>query len=222
MTNSARLRRNRHVRRALSAGEFDRWARARSRPINDALVYYESFGGNGMLCNPEAIFRALLVAPDMQHLHHVWGLSDLDAHAETVDAFARDDRVEFVQIGTQDYRVALSTAKYLVNNATFPRQFGKRDGQMYLNTWHGTPLKAMGYDIPGGVLATRNVVRNFLCSDFLLAPNKATEEMYLSAYRMRNIYRGKMILEATPDRSTFRRGRSSASTGAPGNIWLVA
>ena len=61
-----------------------------------------------------------------------------------------------------------------MNNATFPPQFGKRKGQVYLNTWHGTPLKAMGYDIRGGAVDTRNVARNLLSADYLLAPNDDT------------------------------------------------
>ena len=37
---------------------------SRSRPIRHRTVLYESFAGNGALCNPEAIFRALLADPE--------------------------------------------------------------------------------------------------------------------------------------------------------------
>ncbi len=47
------------------------------------------------------------------------------------------------------YFKALATAKYLVNNATFPQELAKRPEQTYLNTWHGIPLKHMGFDMPG-------------------------------------------------------------------------
>ena len=151
-----------------------------------------------MLCNPEAIFRTLVAADDMRHLNHVWALTDLDLYSNTVAEFAHHPRVRFVRIGSTAYHTALSTSKYLINNATFPVTFAKRPGQVYLNTWHGTPLKAMGYDMPDGPVNSRNVVRNFLNCDFLLAPNDATSTMYLDAYRMRNIFRGRMICEGTP------------------------
>jgi CDP-glycerol glycerophosphotransferase (TagB/SpsB family)/glycosyltransferase involved in cell wall biosynthesis len=106
--------------------------------------------------------------------------------------------VRFVRYKSPAYFAAFSTAKYLVNNATFPPQFGKREGQVYINTWHGTPLKAMGYHIPDGALDTRNVVRNFLNADYLLASNEDTAQMYLSAYRMSNMYRGAIVQEGSP------------------------
>lgn len=159
---------------------------------------YESFAGNGMLCNPEAIFRALLATPDQQHLRHVWALTRVDADSPAVAEFAHDPRVDFVVRGSAAYYSAVSRAKFLVNNATFPEYFGKRSGQIYLNTWHGTPLKAMGYDVPHGAVQTRNVVRNLLAADYLLAPNADTAQMYLSGYRMANIFAGSMIHVGTP------------------------
>jgi CDP-glycerol glycerophosphotransferase len=186
------------ARRLKIAVRDEQLARARRAPLDPHTVMYESFAGNGMLCNPEAIFRALLAAPDQQHLHHVWALSDLGLYQRTVAEFADDPRVRFVRRGSRAYFDALATAGYLVNNATFPDGFGKRDGQLYLNTWHGTPLKAMGYDVPHGGLDTRNVTRNFVQADYLLAPNDDTAQMYLRAYRMANIFRGRMIVEGTP------------------------
>ncbi|MFN2563344.1 MAG: CDP-glycerol glycerophosphotransferase family protein [Jatrophihabitans sp.] len=186
------------ARRATVALEYERIAQSRRAPIDENTVVYESFSGNGMLCNPEAIFRALLAADDMQHLRHVWALANLTDYTDTIAEFVDNPRVSFVELKSNDYYKALASAKYLINNATFPSQFGKRTGQIYVNTWHGTPLKAMGYDVPGGAVDTRNIVRNFLSADYLLAPNEDTARMYLDAYRMQNIFRGKIVAEGTP------------------------
>jgi CDP-glycerol glycerophosphotransferase len=134
----------------------------------------------------------------MQHLRHVWALSNIDPNSPSVAEFAGHPRVAFVVRGSGPYYTELSRAKYLVNNATFPELFGKRIGQIYLNTWHGTPLKGMGYDVPQGAVQTRNVVRNFLTADYLLAPNDDTAQMYLTGYRMANIFNGCMIHVGTP------------------------
>jgi len=186
------------AKRMQTAMMYERIARARRRSINENAVFYESFAGNGMLCNPEALFRALLELPEFGHFKHIWALSDLEAHADVVAEFAHHPRVRFVKYNSVKYYAALATSKYLVNNATFPPQFGKRTGQVYLNTWHGTPLKAMGYDVPGGAVDTRNVARNFLCADYLLAPNDETARMYLSGFRMQNIFRGRILEAGSP------------------------
>jgi CDP-glycerol glycerophosphotransferase (TagB/SpsB family) len=169
------------------------------RTVDERLVVYESFAGNGALCNPRAIFEELLAAPDMAHLRHVWCFADLTVKREFDERFARNWRVRSVLIGTVDYYKLLATAKYLVNNATFPANFTKRAQQIYLNTWHGTPLKSMGYDSPVGPFGVRNTVRNFLAADYLLSPNEHTTQIvYAQGYRLRGIYRGTVIEEGYP------------------------
>ena len=62
----------------------------RNRPIEAGVVLYESFSGNGMLCNPEAIFRQLLTTPDIHQLKHIWVLSDLRQYRTTVAEWERE------------------------------------------------------------------------------------------------------------------------------------
>jgi CDP-glycerol glycerophosphotransferase (TagB/SpsB family)/glycosyltransferase involved in cell wall biosynthesis len=171
----------------------------RRLPVDPAVVLYESFAGNGALCHPEALFRALLPDPAYAHLRHVWVLDDPTRHPAIVQEFAGDPRVRFVVRRSPSYFRFLSTAGYLVNNATFPAEFSKRRGQVYLNTWHGTPIKAMGYDIPGGGPATRNIVRNFLQADYLLSASPfMTEQMYAIGYKLRNILPGVVVEAGSP------------------------
>src|SRR4051812_15706994 len=185
--------------RAKRAARYEIHAHWRRQPIVQGAVFYESFSGNGMLDNPEAIFRALLASPDLGRLTHIWALSDLKRYRATVEEFADDPRVTFVRHGSPAYYRALATSQYLVNNATFPPDFSKRDGQVYLNTWHGTPLKRMGYDIEDGALATANIVRNMVAADYLLAANSfMADQMYETAYKMKGVYRGAIVEEGYP------------------------
>jgi CDP-glycerol glycerophosphotransferase len=93
----------------------------------------------------------------------------------------------------------LATAKYLINNTTFPSYFNKRDGQIYINTWHGTPLKHMGKDInDGGFAHYKNILRNFLHCDYLVMPNKFTINVMLESHGLQSIFPGKLIDEGYP------------------------
>jgi len=193
----------RAVRSALSRAKriptSEQIAWARSRPIRHRTVVYESFAGNGALCNPEAIFRSLLADPEFADLTHIWSISDPDAAAALRAEFADTRNVVIVARGSAAYWRAVSTAGYLVNNATFPPAFSKRVGQVYLNTWHGTPLKLMGFDMPGGARESANTLRNLLNADYLLAANPfMAETMYEDAYQLRNVYRGAIIEEGYP------------------------
>ena len=185
--------------RVKRAARFEIHAYWRRQPIVPGSVLYESFSGNGMLCNPEAVFRKVLASPDLSHLTHTWVLSEFDQYKSTIAEFAGRPDVSFVRYGSPAYFRALATSNYLVNNATFPPDFSKREGQVYVNTWHGTPLKRMGYDIEDGALATANIIRNFVAADYLLAANAfMADQMYETAYKLRGIYRGTIIEEGYP------------------------
>lgn len=184
------------ARESVMAARYARW---REQPVAPRTVLYEAFSGNGMLDNPEAIFRHLLAQPDMADLEHIWVLDDLAKHADVTAEFAGNPKVRFVEIRSADYFKALAQAQYLFNNATFPQEFAKRPEQVYVNTWHGVPLKYMGFDMAGGGPSSRNVTRNFLQADFLLSANEfMTDTMYRRAYRMQGIYRGGVIEEGHP------------------------
>lgn len=171
----------------------------RRLPIDRGTVLYESFGGRGIVCGPEAILRALLADPRHADLRHVVVLDDPDRHPLAVAELRADRRVRIVTRRSAAYYRHLSTAGLLVNNRAFPATFAKRPGQVYLNTWHGTPLKAMGRDVPGGRDVAANVLRNFLQADYLLSASPfMTETLYASAYRLRNMFPGIIIEEGTP------------------------
>ncbi len=176
------------------------WYHATSRlPVRPEIVLYEAFGGQGVLCHPEAIFRELLAAEDLQHLHHIWVLKEGIDRQGALGDLVDHPRVSTVTRGSYAYVRALATAGFLVNNATFPPSFAKREGQVYLNTWHGTPMKKMGRDEPGQVAATRNVLRNFLMSDYVVSSSPyMTSTMYESAYGLLNVYPGLVIDEGNP------------------------
>ena len=187
------------LRQVGAAARAELQAFARRGRLRGGVVLYESFAGNGVLCNPEAIFREILRSPDLGELRHIWVLNSLREHREVQEEFAAHPRVRFVRRRSLAYFRTLATSQYLVNNATFPAEFSKRPGQIYLNTWHGTPLKRMGYDMPHGALDSANTLRNFVAADFLLSQNSfMTQQMYETAYKLRGAFRGLVIEEGYP------------------------
>lgn len=95
------------------------------------------------------------------------------------------------------YRL-LASCGYLMNDSTFPQRFQKKADQIYLNTWHGVPLKHMGCDVPLRSYAIGEVQRNFLHADYLLFPNPFMQKIMLRSYMLNQLYRGTVIQEAYP------------------------
>ncbi|RIN85973.1 hypothetical protein BU005_13035, partial [Mammaliicoccus sciuri] len=57
--------------------------------------------------------------------------------------------------------------------------------QIYINTWHGTPLKYMGLDIPNNLIGAQNTIKNFLNSDYIISPNAHTTKILNSAFKLK-------------------------------------
>jgi len=110
---------------------------------------------------------------------------------------------KIVYYESRKYYRLLATAKYLVEDTSFPEKFIKRKDQIYLNTWHGTPLKLMGRDEALGAYAIGNVQKNFFCADYLLYPNEYMKEKMFSAYMLDELYKGSVIYEGYPRNAVF-------------------
>ena len=108
-----------------------------------------------------------------------------------------------VRYASAKYYRLLATAKYLVEDTSFPDKFIKHEGQIYLNTWHGTPWKMMGKDEERGAYAIGNVQKNFLYADYLLYPNEYMKNVMFKAYMLEDLYKGTVVYEGYPRNSIF-------------------
>lgn len=109
-----------------------------TRPVDDELAVFSAFWGEQGRCdNPKAIDEAVeRLAPSIRR---VWVTT---ADRKTL----MPDDVDLVIRDSMGYYRCLARAKYLVNNVNFGGAFVKRPESVFLQTHHGTPLKAMGVD----------------------------------------------------------------------------
>lgn len=109
-----------------------------------------------------------------------------------------------VNITSRKYFKVLATAKYLFNDTSFLWYFVKKDGQVYFNTWHGTPFKTLGRSIKDDFHLLGNVQRNFLMSDYLLYPSEFMRDVMLDDYMINNIaVNTKVVLGGYPRNEIF-------------------
>ncbi|ARC60636.1 MULTISPECIES: glycosyltransferase [Bacillus] len=164
--------------------------------IDPHIIFYESYHGKAMNDNPYAIFKHLVNNEEYKNFTHVWALNDQDnPYAQKYKGLKN---VRFVKVHSEEYIKYLTKAKYLINNVTFPTYFQKKDEQIYINTWHGTPLKTLGKDMEGPIGQHKNIQRNFLHSDYILSPNKFTSEKLIDSHDLEGLYNGEIIEEGYP------------------------
>lgn len=118
--------------------------------------------------------------------------------------------VNLTVLSSEEYFQILSSAKYLINDNTFLPFFIKKEGQVYLNTWHGTPLKSLGRGIKNDAHAIGNTQKNFVTADYLLFPNAHTRDAIIADYMIANISSGSYLMAGYPrNEAFFDAGRSA-------------
>ncbi len=168
--------------------------------INSDTILYESRDGSTISDSPLALFLSLANNKDYTNFQHVWVVMDKLSSLNLINVpESLKSKILFVERNSKEYVDYMLTAKYLITNSTFQSWFSKKKEQVYINTWHGTPLKAMGFDIENQLGNTQNVLRNLLMTDYFLSPNPHTTKIFAgSGYKMRGIYKGEIIESGYP------------------------
>ena len=125
-------------------------------------------------------------------------MPDKVSAAEERIAFYGFRNVTILVNGSQEYREALARVKYLVTDNSFSFYFIKRPEQVYVNTWHGTPLKALGRTDLKNTTSIANVQANFLKADYLLHPNQFTKEIMMRDYMVDRLFRNRTVVMDYP------------------------
>ena len=139
-------------------------------------VFFESFYGQVVACNPRAIDARL--AAECPDLVRYW--STVDASVAVPDGAVR------VVEGSAEWWDARAKAKLLIVNDWLRKRYVKRARQTVLQTWHGTMLKRLALDRAGiGIRTKVAVLRERARWDVMLAQNPHSTEHFRSAYRFR-------------------------------------
>ncbi|KAB2346886.1 bifunctional glycosyltransferase/CDP-glycerol:glycerophosphate glycerophosphotransferase [Actinomadura rudentiformis] len=114
-------------------------------PVRAGSVVFESHLGKQYSDNPKYIYREL--RRSRIPVHAVW------SYEASTRGFPSD--ATLVKRESWGYYLALARAEYWVDNQGFPDGIRKRPETTYIQTWHGSALKTMGFDQPSMKSGTR-------------------------------------------------------------------
>lgn len=146
-------------------------------PVSDDLIVFEAGLGRQMNDSPKAIYDELLRRGDTRT--KVW-VYNRKPHVA-------DSRTRVVKKNSPEYFWYLARAKYWVSNQNLPHYITRRPEGVYLQTWHGTPLKRMFHDLEtvygrdDGYKA--RVTKAIAQWSHLLSPSPFATESFASAFR---------------------------------------
>ena len=172
-------------------------------PVDEKTILFESFHGKEISDSPLAMARALLDMPCAGEYRLWFSTNDLDRDKDVLKRLGLNDSIGLVHIHSEEYAKLLATAGFMINNSSFPSYVVRREGQKYLQTWHGTPWKTLGRSMKGELASIHNSQHNFIQSSHLLFPNEFTKEAMMHDYVLNDIFTGKVITYGYPRCAVF-------------------
>ena len=111
--------------------------------VDEKTIIFESFMGRSYSDNPRALYEEMIKNKRFDDYKFIWCFKEPEEKNEIEDL----KKAKIVRYNSKAYYEAYSKAKYFISNSRIPEAIKPRDGQEYIQTWHGTPLKRLGYDL---------------------------------------------------------------------------
>ena len=199
------------VRKILRAGIFAKnrmiYFRYYFKPVNEKVVLFESFMGRKYVDSPKAMYEYMLKSKEYKDFEFVWFFKNPDDYKH----IAKNKRTKVVKYGSKAYYKYYATSKYWVTNSRVPDTIVKKKNQVYIQCWHGTPLKKLGFDIEvkgGNAMNSLKDIRYKYQVDskkysYMVSPSAFCSEKFISAFNLKAVGKEDIVIEKGYPRNDF-------------------
>lgn len=167
--------------------------------VDDKMIIFEAFFAKKYACSPKAIYEYMANNSKYHDYKFVWAFRKTNEARELF----RDKKVILVKYDSKKYYRYYAKAKYWVRNTRLPECIIKKDNQVYIQCWHGTPLKKLGFDIKvkgNNPLSSNRLVRkqynhDSKMYDYMISPSKYCTEKLISSFNLEKLGKKDIIVE---------------------------
>lgn len=146
-------------------------------PLKKDYVVFETFMGKNYSDSPKYIYE-YLAKHNKKNFKFVWVLNN-----GTKPPYG----AKVIKRMSLRYLYYMAVSKYFVFNVRQPQWFTKREGQIFLETWHGTPLKRLVFDQEEVTSASPTYKLEFYRQredwDYLIAANPFSTKTFRSCFK---------------------------------------
>lgn len=150
-------------------------------PVKKQRIVFESFSGKQYSCNPRAIYEYLVKTKADYEM--IWSINPNQTR------FFEMLGIPYVRRFSLRWFFCLARAKFWVTNSRMPNWVSKPAHTIYIQTWHGTPLKKLVADMPNVKMpgiTKEEYVKNFHAEssqwDYLISPNSYSSKIFKRAF----------------------------------------
>lgn len=172
--------------------------------VDKNIVFFESHNSIDFAGNMLAIAAELSSNSKYQNIQiYISYVSESKAKIETLINKYTIRCTSLIERESKEYFRILATAGYLFTDVAYYSLFRKKRGQTCVSTWHGTPLKTLGFTFCEDEYVVANQKRGFLLADYFICPNEYTWNCIRESYQLEGLFQGKVVYGGYPRNSVF-------------------
>ncbi len=160
-------------------------------------VVFACFQGLSYCDSPKAIYEHIKALDAFKDFRFIWAFKE----PENYDHL-KDERTSVIKIDSKAFLKTLGRAKYWIFNYKIRDHIDPKKDQIFVQCWHGTPLKRLGCDLENfeNAMNTLSEIRkryNIETKKFsyFLSPSAFASEKFISAWNMKESGKESGILE---------------------------
>lgn len=180
--------------------------RVKNIPVSEKTVLFNAFNGKSYCCTPKAVYQYMQSQEKYKDYEYIWVVQDTEKYSFLENM----PNTCIVKDKSSEYIKALGKAKYWFCNYKIYDYVYPKKNQLYIQCWHGTPLKRLGCDIEksDAAMSTISEIRNRYRYDakrfsYLLSPSSFTTEVFATAWDLVDEQEKKKIVEVGYPRDDF-------------------
>ncbi len=174
--------------------------------VDEKTIIFCSFNGKSYSCSPKAIYLYMLNNEKYKDYKFIWAFKEIDKYKE----LEKENNTTLVEMKSKDYKKYLAKAKYWIFNYKVPDYLYPKKNQIFVQCWHGTPLKRLGCDLEhfDNVLNTMKGMKKRYKIEaskisYFISPSKFATERFVSAWNLKEIGKENIMIEKGYPRNDF-------------------
>lgn len=174
------------------------WWRSHGATPDEKTVVFNSFNGKTYGCSPKAVYEYMISHEEFSDWQFIWTFKNAKKHK----FLEENPNTKVVKQTARVYERKLAQAKYWITNYRVPDHVWPKPEQVYVQCWHGTPLKRLGYDLETSENAIDSIadIRSKYDMDakkftYILSPSQFASEKFISAWNLKETGMEDKVME---------------------------
>lgn len=174
--------------------------------IDNHSIIFSSYSGKNYSCSPKAIYEFMINNDQYKNYNFIWCFKEPSKYT----FLKNNPNTQVIKYNSIQFFRYISKTKYWVFNYNMFNYIYPKKNQIYIQCWHGTPLKKLGNDLINKYNAMNSIDeihKKYDCEakkfTYFISPSNFATECFISAWNLKKMHMTEKIIEKGYPRNDF-------------------